>query len=275
MTSSSAARGVISVLFNRHQVCFGSMCAREFCPALGSDVNVVSYLPAALACGIYNPPNCDWTLWCVERFLLQTPPVDMFTVITGDRWGLVSGLIRVLTLESASHVCDNLRRGDDSATDDVNDEDNAHESADGNGYDDTDICSHDDAGVRCNDSEGEGDDKLRNGDDEDDGMEENPIYDVDYIDFSVLCVMHRTIVKYVDVSLKHGASYSDLASVLQCYDSELGQAVTTPCGCRPTFGEQIHKIHVRVRKIIERTRKTEATYRTIVLRNRTIHVRMN
>ena len=135
MTSSSTAEGVILVLFNR-------CCELVGQRATADDVSVVSYLPAVLAGNISSFTISD-ILLSVGSFLrrMNTTDIPVFTAIAGDRWGLVSGLIRVLALDNASHVCDKHGVSGD-----------AHDNADAY-CDDTDIPWHgsDDNSARYDD----------------------------------------------------------------------------------------------------------------------------
>ena len=232
MTSSSAAAGAIYMVFR-----LSPRCLRE--RPMGNHVNVVPYLPVALASNISKNTIAS-TLSSVEfDFLKMMTSADKFMTITGDRWDLVSGLIRVLTLWNSSHVCDRIVRRDDVArgvSDDIK-ENFGDDSADVAG-----TCSH------C--SDGKGINEFR-GVQLIDYWYYKDLYDK-FETFKRLCWLHLDIVQYIDDFLKDGASYSHFAAVLQLYDSELGQAVHTPCICQPTVGEQICEIHVKVRKIMAR-----------------------
>ena len=160
----------------------------------------------------------------VGYFLSRIRQDNKAAAIASDRWGLVSGLIRALTLLGASHACD------------------AHENAD-------DYVRYV-TGIFLPVI--------------DDGVEYGAIYvrhgiwafrlrcTNDHYTFFELCQTHRNILFFIDQCLNHGASYAHFAPVLQCYDSELGQVVHRPCRHKPTAGEQICEIHVRVRKIMAR-----------------------
>ena len=153
----------------------------------------------------------------------------------------MSGLIRVLTKWNATHDCHFARRDNDrdNVNDDVNDDD-THENADDNGVD-RDNANY----VNSNDN------RFVNDYNDDLGFSHSdyqgyPPSCVPDLRFCKLCEIHGYLVRSIENFLKRGAGYSHFAAVLQLYDSELGQAVHTPCG----YGQKIREIRVDVRRIV-------------------------
>ena len=159
----------------------------------------------------------------VGYFLSRIRQDNKAAAIASDRWGLVSGLIRALTLLNASHAC------------------RTHENAD--------YYARDYTGIYL-----PGIDNAR--------AKYDAIYvrhgiwafrlrcTNDHYTFFELCQTHRNILFFIERCLNNGASFSHFAAVLRRYDNDLGQAVTAPCVHKPTVGQMIRKIHVRARNIM-------------------------
>ena len=81
MTSLVAAEGVIDILFNDSYFCDGER-------PIGSDFNIFSYQPKALARDTNCSSNFDYPiermLWSIDSFLRTIWPKEKYTVIVAD-----------------------------------------------------------------------------------------------------------------------------------------------------------------------------------------------